>query len=66
MIATRSHSIFIDKKTGAINRNNETLVSNPKTLIFNDPVYYIEAKMQIKQIEENLQKHPNLKLKAHE
>ena len=48
MIATRSHSIFIDKKTGAINRNNETLVSNPKTLIFNDPVYYIEAKMQIK------------------
>lgn len=64
--AKRSHPIFIDKKTGAINQDNEILVTNPKTLIFDDPVYYIDAKMQIKKIEENLQKQPNQKLKADE
>lgn len=61
--AKRSHPIFINKKTGAINRDNELLVKNPKALIFDDPVYYVEAKMQI---EESLQKNLNQKLKEDE
>lgn len=63
IVPKRSHPIFIDKKTGAIKHDNEILVTSPKTLIFNDPVYYIEAKMQIKKVEDDLQKHPKLKLK---
>jgi hypothetical protein len=62
--AKRSYPIYIDKKTGAIKQNNEILIANPKTLIFKDPVYYIEAIMQIKKNEEYLQKNPNKKLQA--
>ena len=62
--AKRSHPIFIDKTTGAIARNNEVLVTNPKTLTFEDPVYYINAKIEIKKLDENLKEHPNQKLKV--
>ena len=62
--AERSYPIFIDKKTGVIARNNEVLVTNPKTLIFEDPVYYVNAKVEIKKIDENLREYPNQKLKA--
>ena len=53
--AKRSNPIYIDKITGSLERNNEILVTNPKTLIFKDPVYYIEAKKQIEKAKENLQ-----------
>ena len=62
--AERSYPIFIDKKTGAIARNNEVLVTNPKSLTFEDPVYYINAKIEIKKFDENLKEHPNQKLKV--
>ncbi len=66
MVPKRSHPIFIDKKTGAIKRDNEILLTNPKTLIFNDPIYYIDAKMQLKKVDESLRKHPKKKLKLNE
>ncbi len=55
----RSYPIFINKKTGVIKQNNKILIANPKTLKFNDPIYYIEGKTQLKKIEDNLQKHLN-------